>query len=85
MDSDIVKNKLLSVIELALLTFFSLLWFILIQVEYEMITKPELQNDFPLIKGIFAVYFLGFILFIISFIIVFLLKNLKNTIYKKDR
>jgi hypothetical protein len=65
----VVKNKLLIFVKLALLAFFSLLWFILVQGEYEMITKPELQNEFPIIKGIYAVYFLGFILLIISVII----------------
>jgi len=44
-----------------------------IQGEYEMITKPELQNDFPIIKGAGAVYFLGFILLIMSLIIILLI------------
>lgn len=76
-----MKNKLLIFIKLVLLAFFSLIWFVLIQGEYEMITKPELQNDFPIIKGVYAVYFLGFILLVISVIIVslfLLLKNLKK-------
>jgi len=83
-----MKNKLLIFIKLILLVFFSFLWFIFIQAEYEMIAKPELQNDFPIIKGIYAVYFLGFILLIISVIIVSLLpllKNLKNSIFYKNR
>ncbi|MCK4297269.1 MAG: hypothetical protein KAX28_11525, partial [Candidatus Marinimicrobia bacterium] len=67
---------------LVLLAFFSLMWFILIQAEYEIITKPELQNDFPIIKGIHAVYFTGFTLLIISTIIVFLLYLIKKS--KKD-
>lgn len=54
------------------------MWFILIQVEYEIITKPGLQNDFPIIKGVYAVYFTGFILLIISAIIVFLLYLIKK-------
>ena len=44
-----------------------------------MITKPELQNDFPIIKGVYAVYFIGFILLIISVIIVFLLYLIKKS------
>ena len=39
-----------------------------------MIIKPELQNDFPMIKGITAVYFLGFVLLMISVMVAFLLK-----------
>ncbi len=73
-----MKNKLVIFIKLVLLAFFSLIWFVLIQAEYEMITKPELQNDFPIIKGIYAIYFLGFILLIISGIIASILKNLKK-------
>jgi len=67
-----MKNRLIIIIRLVLLAFFSLMWFILIQAEYEMITKPELQNDFPIIKGIYAVYLIGFILLILSAVIVFL-------------
>ena len=76
-----MKNKFLIFIKLALLVFLSLLWFILIQAEYEMITKPELQNEFPVIKGVYSVYFLGFILLIISVIIVSLLPLLKEIKY----
>jgi len=43
-----------------------------------MITKPELQNDFPIIKGAAAVYFLGFILLAIGAIVVFLLFSIKR-------
>ena len=77
-----MKNKLIIIVKLVLLAFFSLMWFILIQAEYEIITKPELQNDFPIIKGIHAVYFTGFTLLIISTIIVFLLYLIKKS--KKD-
>jgi len=82
-----MKNKLLIFIKLVLLAFFSLLWFVLVQAEYEIITKPELQNDFPIIKGISAVYFLGFILLIISVIIALLLPlliNLIKSMFKKN-
>lgn len=68
-----MKNKFLILIKLVFLALFSLVWFVLIQGEYEMITKPELQNDFPIIKGVYAVYFLGLILLVISVIIAYLL------------
>ena len=73
-----MKNKFKIFIKLVLLIFFSLIWFFLIQAEYEMITKPELQNDFPMVKGIYAVLFLGFIILILSAIIVFLLYSIKK-------
>lgn len=76
----LVKNKLLIFIKLFLLMLFSTMWLVLIQGEYEMITKPELQNEFPIIKSVYAVYFLGFILLIISVIITFLLPLLINII-----
>jgi hypothetical protein len=80
-----MKNKLLVFIKLVLLAFFSFIWFVLIQAEYEMITKPELQNEFPIIKGVYAVYFLGFILLVISLIIVsLLLYNLTTPGYVKN-
>ena len=67
-----MEKKLLIFIKLVLLGFFSLLWFFLIQAEYEVITKPELQNEFPIIKGVGTVYFLGLILLVISVIIAYL-------------
>jgi len=72
-------KKLPTSIKLILLAFFSLVWFILIQAEYEMITIPKLQNDFPIIKGIHAVYFIGFLLLLLSVVIVFLLYLLKKS------
>jgi len=73
-----MKNKLNIIVKLVLLAFFSLMWFFLIQAEYEIIIKPQLQNDFPVIKGIGAVYFLGFIIFILSVVIVYLLYLIKK-------
>lgn len=70
-------------IKLILAAFIAFLWFILLQGEYEMITKPELQNDFPIIKGVYAVYFLGFILLALAAGVIFLLfqaKKQKNEI-----
>jgi uncharacterized membrane protein len=83
-----MENKHLIFIKLVLLVFLSFIWFVLIQAEYEMITKPELQNEFPIIKGIYAVFFLGFILLILSLIIFSLLpllNNLKNSIFDKNK
>ncbi len=68
-----MKNKMQLIFKIVLLTFLSLLWFVLIQAVYEMMTKPYLQNDFPIIKGALAVYFLGIILLIISILIFALL------------
>jgi hypothetical protein len=82
-----MTNKFISVIKLVLLVFFSLMWFFLIQAEYEIITKPDLRNDIPILRsllgenfnGILSVYLLGFVLLIISAIIIFLVYLIKNT------
>ncbi len=83
-----MKNKILIIIKIALFLFLSFLWFLFIQGEYEMITKPYLQNDFPIIKGIGAVYFLGTVILIISFLILFLMHSIyvffKNRNSKKN-
>jgi hypothetical protein len=79
-----MKNKLKVIIKLILLALFSLMWFVLIQAEYEIITKPDLRNDIAIIKkifgesfnGILTVYFLGFILLVISAVIIFLLYSI---------
>ncbi len=73
-----MKNKIKLIFKIASLAFLSLFWFIFIQVEYEMVTKPQLQNDFPVIKGAYAVYFLGIILLIISVLIPCLVKSTVN-------
>lgn len=75
-------NKDLSIIKIVILIILSLVWFVLVQGEYEMITKPNLQNEFPIIKGIYAVYFLGFILLIIGILIIMLLYSIKKS--KRD-
>jgi hypothetical protein len=73
-------NKDLSIIKIVILIILSLVWFVLVQGEYEMITKPNLQNDFPVIKGMSAVYFLGFILLIIGVLIIMLLYSMGKSI-----
>ena len=77
-----MKNKILITIKFVLALFLVLIWFLLIQAEYEMISKPWLQNDFPFIKGIYAVLFLGFIVLAISVIIFLLTRNIFR-FYKK--
>jgi len=72
-------NKMKIIIKFILLTFFSLIWFVLIQAEYEIITKPELRSECPLIQGVGCVYAFGLILLILSAIIIYLL----YTIIKK--
>jgi len=71
-------NKNFSIVRIVILIFLSLAWFILVQAEYEMITKPNLQNDFPIIKGISAIYFLAFILLIIGVLIIILLYSIRK-------
>jgi hypothetical protein len=71
-----------TILKLAPLVMLSLLWFVLVQAEYEIITKPELRRDFPVVQGLTAVYVLGFILLIISVVILYplmsVIKELKN-------
>lgn len=67
------------IIKLILLAFLFLVCFFLLQAEYEMITKPELQNDFPVVKGACAIYFTGFILLVITVIIFLLLYSIKKS------
>lgn len=74
-----MKNKIIIIAKLILSVFLFLIWFVFIQGEYEMIVKPELQNDFPVIKGVYAVYFTGFILLIITAVILYLLYSIKKS------
>ena len=78
-----MKDKSKIIFRIILLLFLSLLWFVFIQVEYEIITKPELRNDFPIIKGIWAVYSLGFFLLITGIIIVCLVYYFKRLYFDK--
>jgi len=80
-----MKKKWIIILKSALITLFSLAWFIFIQVEYEIITKPELQNDFPIIKGIAAVYFMGFVLLGLAVAIIFLLRSIKKSCAKQEK
>ena len=82
----LMKNKIIIIVKLILTAFFSLVWFIFIQVEYELVTKPELQNDFPIAKGIFTVYLTGFIVLVSIVIILFLLYSIKkSTLQSKNK
>ena len=76
MTAPVLKNKFVFFIQLVFLIIFSILWFVLIQGEYEMLTKPALQYDFPIIKGIYAVSFLGIIILILSLIIAYLIYSI---------
>lgn len=74
-----MKNKIVVITKLVLSVFLFFVWFIIVQAEYEMIIKPEFQNDFPIVKGIYAVYLTGFILLIIAAIILYLLYSVKKS------
>lgn len=77
--------KLLLFLKLLLLAFLSLIGFFLVQGECEMIIKPELQNEFSVIKGIGAVYFLGFILLIIGAAAVCLLVSVIASVNRRKQ
>jgi len=74
-----MKNKIKVAIKLILSIFLFLAWFLLLQGEYEMIVKPELQNDFPIVKGVYAVLLTGFILLGIALTIIYLLHSIKKS------
>lgn len=75
-----MKNKLITIFKLILVVVFALIWFIFIQAEYEIITKPELAKDFAIISGIWLVIFFGFVLLFIAAAIIALLYS-----FKKDK
>ena len=77
-DINKMKSKIIVIAKLILSVFLFLAWFFLMQAEYEMITKPELQNDFPMVKGVDAVYLAGFILLVIAVIVFYLLYSIKK-------
>ena len=60
-----MKNTLGIVLKSIAAVFLFLLWFVFIQSEYEMITKPELRSEFPIIKGTAAVTVFGLITLIV--------------------
>lgn len=72
-------NKLKTIFKLILAAGFSLIWFVLVQAEYEIITKPELAKNFAIINGIWLVIFFGFVLFFIAAAIVALLYSIKGS------
>lgn len=61
----VMKNKIIIIFKLVLVVILSLAWFILI-------------NDFPIIQGVYAIYFLGVILLVILAIIIYLLCSIKK-------
>ena len=74
-----MKNRMTLIFKTILLALFSLLWFLLLQGEYEMITQPQLQNDFPGVNGVGAVYLLGLIILIITVISIFIFLSIINS------
>ena len=70
------------IVKIVLIILFALINFVLVQGEYEIITKPYLQNDFPIIKGIGAVYVLGLIIVVLAALTIYLLLSLIKS-YKK--
>ena len=74
-----MRNKILIIAKIILSIVLFLIWFIILQGEYEMIVKPELQKDFPIIKGVCAVYLTGFVLLVITAVIFFLLYSIKKS------
>ena len=74
-----MKSKITVITKLILSVFLFLVWPFLTQGEYEMIMKPELQNDFPIVKGVYAVYLTGFVLLFITAAIFLLLYSIKKS------
>ncbi|OGG89944.1 hypothetical protein A3H03_01315 [Candidatus Kuenenbacteria bacterium RIFCSPLOWO2_12_FULL_42_13] len=74
-----MKNKIIVIIKLILSAFLFFVWFVLVQAEYEIITKPGLQNDFPIVRGVCVIYLIGFMLLIIAAIVLFLLYSIKKS------
>lgn len=67
-------------VKISLLLFSSLVWFVLVQAEYEVVTKPYLRDDISWIDEDLIVYLFGLILIILAFIIIFLIYLLKREI-----
>jgi len=64
-----MKRKILLIIKVLLLLLFSFMWFLLVQAEFEMLTKPYLRAQCPVVQGSACVYFGGVILSIIALFI----------------
>jgi hypothetical protein len=71
-----MKLTLPTIFKLILTAILTLIWFVLIQAEYEIITKPELRDECPVFQGFGAVLFGGFIILVLSVIIILISKNL---------
>ncbi|OGZ31955.1 MAG: hypothetical protein A2V69_03545 [Candidatus Portnoybacteria bacterium RBG_13_40_8] len=74
-----MKINFKTILKLILATVFALVWFILVQAEYEIITKPELAKDFAIISGIWLVIFFGFVLLSIAAAIIGLLYSIRKS------
>jgi hypothetical protein len=64
------RATLITTLKFLGLLFLFLIWAILIQVEYELITNPEARDDFPLVKGIPCVILFTFVFFTVSCLLV---------------
>jgi len=65
-----MKKILLLIFKIVIILFLGMVWFFLLQGEYEIITKPYLRNEFPVIHGAGAVVVLAIVLIIIAIAIV---------------
>jgi tryptophan-rich sensory protein len=72
-----VKTK--NIFKLLLAGIFAFVWFILVQAEYEIITKPHLAKDFAIISGIWLVIFFAIVLIAIAAAIIALLYSIKKS------
>lgn len=66
------------IFKLALLLYLSFVLFILVQVEYEIITKPQLQDEYSYILNNNSPYVYGFVVCILSIFTVLLAKSMKQ-------
>lgn len=68
-----MKNKVMLIFRVVLLGLLCLFWFIFIQVEYEIITKPYLLDDFPDLKRMGGAYLFGIVVLVASLLIIYLI------------
>jgi len=61
-----MKKSFITYLKILVTIILFLIWFIFIQAEFEMVTKPELQTEFPIIHGWGAVCVFGSIILLIS-------------------
>lgn len=80
-----MKKILLLIFKIVIILFLGFVWLFILQGEYEIITKPYLRNEFPVIHGAGAVVILAIVLIIIAIAIVTtILSILKERKYTKN-